>query len=232
MNADKTKVREPNDAAHEVDLLAPWAATDRLDDADMAALEKLIADEPELGRRLEFALEERDETIALNEALPTPSTAAREKLFAAIDAHEAKRAPKSLGVMRWFSERISSLSPQTLAGGATAAALVIFAQAGIIGASYLGGDGGGATYQTASDGSGSQAAAGPTALVSFQPTATSADIEAALREAGAEVIGGPKPGGVFVIRVAGATTPEELEPSLKRLRDHAQVVKFAAPGGQ
>ncbi|QZN99417.1 hypothetical protein [Chenggangzhangella methanolivorans] len=135
--------------------------------------------------------------------------------------------------MRWFSARIAALSPQTLAWGAAAAALVIFAQAGIIGGSFLGGvEESGSTYQTASDGSASQAAAGPTALVSFQPSATAAAVEAALREAGAEIVGGPKPGGVFVIRVAGATTPDELEPSLKRLRGHADVVKFAAPGGQ
>lgn len=227
MSAEKTGA----DPRHEVDLIAPWAATDRLDREDAAALERLLADDPMLVDRIDFALEERDETIALNEALPAPSNAAREKLFAAIDAHEAKRAPKAAGVMAWLSEKLASFSPQTLAWGATAAALVIALQAGVLTGTILGG-GGEATYQTASDGSATAPQPGPTGLVSFQPTATAADVEKALKEVGAEIVGGPKPGGVFVIRVAGATTAEELEPSLKRLRDHADVVKFAAPGGQ
>ena len=217
--------------AHEVDLVAPWAAIERLDAEDVAALERLLADDPDLARRLDFAAEERDETIALNEALPAPSNAAREKLFAMIEAHEGRRAPTSAGVMRWLSEKIAALSPQTLAWGATAAALVIAVQAGVLTGTMLGSGGEKASYETASDGS-AQAPVGPTALVAFEPAASAADIEKALREAGAELVGGPKPGGVFVIRVAGATTPDELEPSLKRLRGAAGVVKFAAPGGQ
>lgn len=216
---------------HEVDLLAPWAVTGRLDHDDAAALDRLLADDPDLARRLDFAAEERDETILLNEALPAPSNAARERLFAAIEAHEAARSPKTAGVMRWLSERLSSLSPRTLAWGATAAALVIAVQAGVLTGTLVG-RGGGAAYETASDGAAPAGAAGPTGLVAFQPSATAADMERALREAGAEIVGGPKPGGVFVIRVTGASTPDELAPSLKRLRDASEVVKFAVPGGQ
>ncbi|PZQ17867.1 MAG: hypothetical protein DI565_03820 [Ancylobacter novellus] len=217
---------------HEVDLIAPWASTGRLDRDDAAALERFLADDPDLARRLDVAAEERDETILLNEALPAPSVAARERLFAAIEAHEAGRRPRAAGVMRWLSERLSSLSPQTLAWGATAAALVIALQAGVLTGTLVGRGGGDAAYETASDGAGSAEALGPTGLVAFLPSATAAEMEKALKDAGAEIVGGPKPGGVFVIRVAGAATPDELAPSLKRLRDASDVVKFAVPGAQ
>lgn len=212
---------------HDVDLLAPWRATGRLGAEDTAALERMLAEDPSLARRLDVAMEERDDTVALNEALPAPSRASLDRLFERIEAHEASRAPRAAGVMRWLSSKLTALSPGTLAFGATAAALVIALQAGFLTRAYLGG--GGAAYETASDGT-TVVVAGTTALVAFQPTATSADVAKLLTEAKAEIVGGPKAGGVFVVRLSSKPmTGDEVAAAIKRLRDATAVVRFASP---
>lgn len=230
MTAGDDRTAGTDDAPREIDLLAPWGATQRLGPDDRAALERMLAADPELSRRLEVAADERDETIALNEALPTPSRAGLDRLFERIEAHEAKRAPKSAGVMGWLPRTLAGLSPGRLTLAASAAALVIALQAGLLAGAYLGGAGGGA-YQTASDGT-APVAAGATALVAFQPDATAADVARLLSDAKAEIIGGPKPGGVFVVRLSsGAMGAEEVEAALKRFREAPRVVRFATPSG-
>ncbi len=237
------------DHPHEADLLAPWSAIDRLDEADAAALERMLADDPALARRLEIAAEERDGTVALNEALPAPSRAAMESLFARIEADEQARAPKAAGVMRWLSSKLSLASPGQLAWGATAAAVVIALQAGLLTGAYLG-TGGEGTYETASAPSaGAPPAPAPaqqgelkrslapppaararaaTVLVAFEPAATAQQIAAVLTEAKVEIVAGPKPGGVFVARVLEGK-PEDV---LAALKAKSGVVKLATPGDQ
>ena len=212
---------------HAADLLAPWRATGRLDEADVAAIDRMLAEDPSLVDRLDVALDERDATVALNEALPAPSSAMRDRLFDRIEAHEAARAPKAAGLMRWLSAKLSAASPGTLAWGAAAAALVIALQAGLLTKAYLAG--GEATYQTASDGN--AAATGATALVAFQPAATAEQIAALLGDAKAEIVGGPKPGGVFVVRLSAEPLEgAALDAALKRFRDDP-LVRFVSPGG-
>ncbi|MDR4307910.1 hypothetical protein IHQ68_14910 [Chelatococcus sambhunathii] len=220
------KVTTGPDHPHEADLLAPWRAIDRLDAADAAALERMLADDPSLARRLEIAAEERDGTVALNEALPAPSRAAMDKLFAKIEAEEAARAPKTAGLMRWLSVKLSLASPSQLAFGATAAALVIALQAGLLAGAYLGtGEG---TYETASAPSAETPVARPgaTVLVAFEPGATAQQIAAALTEAKVEIVAGPKPGGVFVARALEGKT-QDVVAALKAKKG---VVKLATPG--
>jgi transcriptional regulator len=53
-------------------------------------VERALAGDIELARRYALVLEELAETINLNEALGEPSASVAEKLFAAIDAEEAR----------------------------------------------------------------------------------------------------------------------------------------------
>ena len=238
------KLTDPGDHRHGADLLAPWSAIDRLDAADAAALERMLAEDPELARRLAFAAEERDETVALNEALPAPSRAGLDRLFERIEADERARAPKTAGLMRWLSGKLSLASPGQLAWGATAAAVVIALQAGLLAGAYLDPTGEG-TYQTASapEAAPPPPAASPdaalrrslappplarraaTILLAFEPSATAAEIAAALTEAKVEIVAGPKPGGVFVGRPTGL--PAE---AIVALKAKSGIVKLATLG--
>jgi hypothetical protein len=78
---------------HEIESLLPWHAAGTLDLRDAERVERALAEDSELARRYELVREELAETIHLNEALGAPSARAMEKLFAAIDAEEA-RAPR------------------------------------------------------------------------------------------------------------------------------------------
>src|SRR5499426_4039238 len=77
----------------EIEALLPWYATGTLSRRDANRVEQALASDRELARRYDLVREELAETIYLNETLSAPSARAMEKLFAAIDAEEA-RAPR------------------------------------------------------------------------------------------------------------------------------------------
>jgi anti-sigma-K factor RskA len=78
---------------HEVEELLPWYATGTLSGRDAQRVEQALTGDRELARRYELVRRELAETTHLNETLGAPSARAMEKLFAAINAEEA-RAPR------------------------------------------------------------------------------------------------------------------------------------------
>ena len=78
---------------HKIEELLPWHATGTLSRRDAARVEQALAGDRELARRYELVRQELAETTCLNETLGAPSARAMEKLFAAINAEEA-RAPR------------------------------------------------------------------------------------------------------------------------------------------
>lgn len=227
MSDDETRAAGAPD---EAELLLPWHATGRLTSAETTRLEAALP-EPELSRRSAFAEEERAATAALNAALPRPSAAARAALFARIGALEAqevapaqRRIPRD-GPFERLAAWLAGLSPRTL-GLAAAAALVVAVQAGALLAALTVG---GTRYEVASvPGAGG---AGSHALVAFAPEATAARIEALLLARGATIVDGPRPGGLYRLRIG----PEGLsmadrEAALAALRA-SDLVRLALPGG-
>src|SRR4029453_18442818 len=83
---------------HEIEALLPWYAAGTLSRRDANRVEQALAGDRELAWQYELIREELVETIPLKETLGAPSTRAIERLFAAIDAEEA-RAPRR---RRWF----------------------------------------------------------------------------------------------------------------------------------
>jgi hypothetical protein len=78
---------------HKIEELLPWHATGTLSRRDADRVEQALAGDRELARRYELVRRELAETTHLNETLGAPSARAMEKLFAAINAEEA-RAPR------------------------------------------------------------------------------------------------------------------------------------------
>src|SRR4029453_18385389 len=112
---------------HEIEALLPWHAAGTLSRRDADRVEQALASDRELQRRYALVREEFAETIHLNESLGAPSPRAMEKLFAAIDAEEA-RAPRrraSFDLTGRLSEFISGFAPRTLAWSAAAAPLAV-----------------------------------------------------------------------------------------------------------
>ena len=83
----------------ELEKLLPWHAARTLSQHEANLVERALAADAELARCYDLVRQELADTIHLNEALGAPSGRAMEKLFAAIDAGEA-RAPRRRRVSR------------------------------------------------------------------------------------------------------------------------------------
>lgn len=218
---------------NEIELLLPWHAAGTLGERDKQRVEAALADDPELARRYELVCEELGETINVNETLGAPPLRAMEALFAKIDAEPTRelRVPVvSANLGARIRDFFGSLSPRTLAWSASAAALAILLQAGLIAGIVFKEQGapGVANYQTASL-SRPASGDGSYALLRFQPQANAADISKFLETNKLTIADGPSPGGLYRVRVSpGKVSNTDLAGIVKRLQDN-NVVGFIAP---
>ena len=159
----------------EIEALLPWHAAGTLSRREAEQVEDALARDPELARRYALVTEELGETIHLNETLGAPSARAMEKLFTARSTPSPSAcASPSLNLGARVAEFFASLTPRTLAWSASAAALVLLLQAGIIAGVVFKGRASG-SYQTASAPT-TAPAAGSFALIRFAPQANAADV--------------------------------------------------------
>jgi hypothetical protein len=216
-----------NKEAHsDIEELLPWHAAGTLSRRDAQRVEEALAGDAELARRYALVCDEFGETIHLNETLGAPSAHAMEKLFAKIDAEPARKRAMSLNIGARVAEFFASLSPRTLAWSASAAALAILLQAGLI-ASVVIKDKSTAGYETASAPS-TDPGVGAFTLIRFAPQASSDDITKFLATNKLQVAAGPIAGGLYKVRVAVTGLPKaELATIVKKLQED-KVVGFIA----
>jgi anti-sigma-K factor RskA len=213
----------------EIELLLPWHAAGTLSPREAQRVEAALASDAELARRYDLVREELGETIHLNETLGAPSARAFARLSAAIEAETPAKRQASFDVAAWVSGLLSQFSPRTLAWSATAAALAIVVQVGIIAGLYVKERAGSATYATASKGDAAAPAAGAFVLVRFNPAVSAADITRFLDANKATIAEGPK-AGMYRLRVAPAKLPQdELAKIVARLAQEPAVVSLVLP---
>jgi hypothetical protein len=220
------------DDPSEIELLLPWHAAGRLNVRDARRVEEALARDPDLARQYAVIREEYAETIALNESLGAPSGRAMQRLFAAIDAEPERREATRIGLAARISSFFSSLSPRTLAWSATLAAIVLVAQAAVIGTVLVRNQS--STFQTASLSTnetvvrGIGAAPTPRALVRFAPDARVADITALLDKYQASIAGNAR-GGMFRLQFGDqAMSKDELNGLISKLSSE-KIVALAVP---
>ncbi len=215
--------------ASEIELLLPWHAAGTLSVREAQRVEAALADDPELARRYEAVRDELGQTIELNERLGAPSARVMADLFAKIDAEPARRQALSVTLAARVREFFASRSPRTLAWSASAAALAIVLQAGIIAGVLLKEHSGSRTetFETASalmtaPGNGSYA------MVRFQPQSNIGDITQFLEANKLSIIGGPVAGGLYRVMVADTKLQRDaLVDRIKKLQQD-KVVGFIA----
>jgi hypothetical protein len=136
--------------------------------------------------------------------------------------------PSVTALLERFADWIGGFSRVQVGALAAAAALLLAVQAA--GLVYLvTGHPGGQTYQTASGPDGGEPGRGTFALVSFKPGATSAEIVAALSQTDAQIVDGPRAGGLWRVRLAAEPLPPaEAEARVGALRSKNAVVGFAS----
>jgi hypothetical protein len=225
MNANK---KEANELPQDVEMLLPWHAAGTLSRRDAARVEQALANDNELAARYDLVREELGEAIRLNENLGAPSARALEALFAKIDAEPARKPRMSFNLTAWMTNFVAGFSPRTLAYGASAAALAIVLQAGILAGVFVKEGSVGPELASYTQG---QATDGAYVRVSFKPDATAAAITAFLNDNKAVVVEGPQ-AGFFRLRVSDKPmSKEELGALVKKLAANP-VVSFTVPAAQ
>ena len=216
----------------EIEALLPWHAAGTLSRREALKVEQALADDADLATQYATVQQDLIETISLNESLGAPSARAMQKLMADIeaDASTAKRAQKSFNLGAWLSDKVSSFSPRTLAWSATAAALAIVLQGGLLAGMFVNERQGGSLFNTASvQSEHSIKAEGTYGLIRFAPEATTADVNKLLETYKITIVDGPIPGGMYKVRFAVTSLPkEEVAKTLKRLQDENSV-RFVGP---
>ena len=221
MNAMKQEAPE----RQEIEELLPWYAAGTLSRRDAQRVEDALANDPELARRYALVREEFGETIHLNETLGAPPARALEKLFAKIDAEPERRQAVSLNLGSRIGEFFASLSSRTLAWSASAAAIAILLQAGLLADILLKETKTG--YETASAPT-TDPGVGAFTLIRFAPQASSDDITKFLEVNKLSIAAGPMAGGLYKVRVAVTGIPKgELANIVKKLQQD-KVVGFIA----
>jgi hypothetical protein len=228
MNAMTKNAQElPED----VELLLPWHAAGTLSRRDAARVEAALANDSELAARYEQVREELGDAIRLNETLGAPSARAMQDLFAKIDAEPAREGKASFSLTAWLTDFVIGFSPRTLAYGATAAALAIVLQAGILAGVFVKEQAAGP--QLASFTQGESFGEGSFVLIRFNPQASVSDISKFLETNKAEIVSGPSAGtGLFRLRVSDAALSQgELAAVVKKMAT-SPVVGFTVPAAQ
>ncbi len=184
----------------EVELLAPWCATGKLDEADARQIERLAKDSPEFARLMEETKRERKATIAVNEALDKPPRALWERLERSVEqdmreTSESSRRASFARLKASLSEFFDGFSMRRWQAVAAAAIAICVAQAAVI--AYLAQETGEPAKYGAASGPKAGAAVKPAFIVSFTQTATMAEVNEVLEDAGARIVDGPSGDGFY-----------------------------------
>jgi hypothetical protein len=227
-----------NNKNEDVEALLPWYEKGTLAASEARRVEEYLLQNADEGHRfLELIREEVTETIEANEQAGMPSAAALNRLMETIEAEpKAKRfaaRQRSGGglLARLFGQGTASWMPVA----SLAAVLVILVQAAALGVLVLRGPSGDSGAGLASgDNPIQKASDGATyVLVRFSPGATAEDISTLLRSLHATIVEGPKPGGVYRIRIASKPLQNaEQEAILQQIRARSDIISIISAGSK
>jgi hypothetical protein len=220
---------------YQIELLLPWHAAGTLNSRDANEVEKTLAQDKGLARRFAMMREEMNETILLNETLGAPSARAMENLFKAIDKEpKGVRSRAASGLGAWLKDLFTPrlLESRVLIYSASAAALIMVLQSAVIAKLVLADRGGGATFETASAPISATRGidVGSYALVRFAAHVNIADMTKFFDSRGALIVDGPRPGGMYRVRIARTRlAADERVRAVKEFQSASNLVSFAAP---
>lgn len=223
-----------------IEAMLPWYEKGQLDAGDKAKVEAYLASHPDMASQLELISEERAETTLLNEARGAPSAGALDRLMNSIGAYEAANpslASTKKAVWGWASRLVGAPVPANLQWVAAAAAILIVAQGVSLGVLMTSGTQQGATYETASGPTravdrrpSGDVVKGTFALVQFVDDAKAFEISGFLTDTGFSIVEGPKPGGLYKIRISDKVMDNSSRDTiLKKLATRDELIALALP---
>jgi len=223
MSQDETALSERD----EIEMLLPWYVAGTLDATDRERVERYLAQHPEVRHQLDLIREERHETILANEALPMPSAGALERLMASPPVHRLSLRGRLLGSegYRAIAELFGQATPRAVRYAAYGAVCLLLVQSLAITALLIEGSGG--AYQTAAGKAGGE---GLSFFVGFADTASTADLNRLLQDFDARIVDGPKPGGIYQVKVRiSDRSPAAADALQRRLAERRDVVRLVLP---
>ena len=116
----------------EIYALLPWYAAGTLSAEDAARVKSAVAADPGLARTLAQIRDERDQTIAVNEAILPSSHSGLDPLMSAVEAEAPRTGTPARSPVAWLLRQIDAVAPQTVALAGVAALLVIVVQGGLL----------------------------------------------------------------------------------------------------
>jgi anti-sigma factor RsiW len=206
----------------DIEELLPWYVTGRLASTDKAKIESYLARHPDLSGHLALIRSERDATVRANEAVGPPSTAMLRRLLASLPSNSARNptAPWLRGILDLFRSNARAAQWAAMALG-----LLILAQAATIAVLIV--HDRTRTYQVAS---GAPQSEGVVALIGFSDTATAPAMARLLADFDANIVDGPKPGGVYKIRIRTLERSQSAQHALlAKLAERRDLVRFVVP---
>ncbi len=214
----------------EVELLLPWYESGKLDAADEARVEEFLAKDADLAARLVLIREERQTTISLNEAAGAPGPGALDRLMDKISEEEGVAPHAQIrSSSGWFARLLGVSGSPALSWAAAAAAILIVVQAATISLLLTSNGQPGSPYEVATGGVAGEVK-GTFAFVQFADEAKASAIAEFLADLDVSVVDGPKPGGVFKVRVSDTRLSDEaLTESLKKLLANQMLILTAVP---
>lgn len=229
-----TETMETFSEREEIEMLLPWYVSGKLDRADFERVERYLGDHPDMRKQLDLIGDEQHQTITANETLGAPAPGALDRLRAAIAAETpepSRLAQAGQSLWQELKSLLSNPTPRAVQWAGAAAALVLIAQAGIIGSLITPATGPGTTFTTAS-GPQSDVKAGTVVLVRFAPGATSSAMAKLLASVEGQIVAGPKPGGLYEVRVSSEKLSKaDRDAIITKLKADSKVVTMVLPKG-
>jgi hypothetical protein len=223
MTEDDTALSE----REEIEMLLPWYVGGSLDATDRDRVERYLADHPEVRRQLDRIREERHQTILANEALPAPSAAALERLMASLPVRRSGLLGRLFASDGYhaLAQLFAASTPRAVRYAAYAVACLLLVQGLAITALLVEGRGGG--YQTAA---GRDDEAGLFFFIAFTDTTSTAELTRLLQDFDARIVDGPKPGGVYQVKLRTSDrSPAAADALQRRLAARRDVVRLVLP---
>ena len=206
----------------EIEKLLPWYVTGRLGRADTSKVENYLSQYPDVLAQLDLVRAERQETVCASEAMGWPPSGMRDRLMASLPPVRAGHSG------RWLASVVDFFTMPTARGvqwAAFVAALFVLAQAALITSLLVRSSD--QTYQVAA---GASLADGLSALIAFSDDAKAPAIERLLAEFDANIVDGPKPGGVYKIRLRTLDKSRPTQDALlSKLAERRDVVRIVLP---
>jgi hypothetical protein len=211
----------------EIEMLLPWYIGGRLEAADRDRVERYLAHHPEVRRHLELVREEQRETIMANEAMPTLSAGALDRLMAALPVRRGgfwQRQRQGL-FYRAITEFFTAPTPRAVRFAAVAAAGLLLLEGTVMTALIV--RGGGSDYETAA---GRDTGQHLSFFIGFSDQASAKAIAQLLQDFDARIVDGPKPGAIYQITVPSSDRSASAQEALqRRLAGRADVVRLVLP---